>query len=101
MTISPRITPKRVIEIVAFSDVQLLDVTGPLQVFASANDWCRQSGFVPAYVPRVVARDSRVVSSAGLALITEKLPRADNEIDTLIVAGGGGVRGAAKDKRLV
>jgi transcriptional regulator GlxA family with amidase domain len=102
MTISPRIPPKnRIIEIVAFPDVQLLDVAGPLQVFASANDWCRQSGMTPAYVIRVVARETPIVSSAGLALLADRFSRVDKPIDTLIVAGGSGVRGAAKDTRLV
>ena len=32
--------PARVIEVLAFPAVQLLDVAGPLQVFATAND-CR------------------------------------------------------------
>ncbi|HZF35935.1 MAG TPA: GlxA family transcriptional regulator, partial [Candidatus Angelobacter sp.] len=37
---NPRFTPNRPlrIELLAFPDVQLLDVAGPLQVFASAND---------------------------------------------------------------
>jgi transcriptional regulator GlxA family with amidase domain len=36
---TPRFTPKlRRIEVLAFPDVQLLDVAGPLQVFATAND---------------------------------------------------------------
>ena len=38
MPSNPRIPPRRDIEIVAFADLQLLDVAGPLQVFASAND---------------------------------------------------------------
>ena len=36
----PRFAPNavRVIDVLAFPAVQLLDVTGPVQVFASAND---------------------------------------------------------------
>src|SRR4030095_16743266 len=42
---TPRFTPKpRRIEILAFRDVQLLDVAGPLQVFATANDRTRSAG---------------------------------------------------------
>jgi len=39
------------IEIVAFAQVQLLDVSGPLQVFATANDIVAQSGGAPPYRP--------------------------------------------------
>ncbi|TIU40037.1 MAG: AraC family transcriptional regulator, partial [Mesorhizobium sp.] len=39
MPIIPRFRPAmRRIEILAYPDIQLLDVSGPLQVFASAND---------------------------------------------------------------
>ena len=43
---TPRFAPERFrrIEILAFPDVQLLDVAGPLQVFASANDLYRAAG---------------------------------------------------------
>jgi hypothetical protein len=40
-----------VIEIVAFPSVQLLDVSGPLQVFSTANDIVRESGGAPPYAP--------------------------------------------------
>ena len=32
----------RIIHVLAFDNAQVLDVTGPLQVFASANDLARQ-----------------------------------------------------------
>jgi hypothetical protein len=39
MSKSPRFLPElqRVVEVLAFPGVQLLDVTGPLQVFAPVN----------------------------------------------------------------
>ena len=37
-------TPPKPIHVLAFAKVQLLDVTGPLQVFASANDVAAQRG---------------------------------------------------------
>ena len=42
----PRFAPNavRVIDVLAFPAVQLLDVTGPVQVFASANDLVAGSG---------------------------------------------------------
>ena len=82
----------RVIEVLAYPSVQLLDVTGPLQVFASANDLVAQAGGTPPYVLRVVAKGGQgVTASAGLGLATRPLPRTGAPLDTLIVAGGPGV----------
>ena len=83
-------TPRR-IEILAFTDAQLLDVAGPLQVFASANDAARAEGVEEPYQVVVIADDAPVVTSAGLPLGTQPLPAADEPVDTLMVAGGCGV----------
>ena len=91
MTKTPRNPPRHAIEIVAFPGVQLLDVTGPLQVFASANDAMRVSGKPPFYEVRMVARSSPVGSSSGLALVAGKLPRGGHPVDTLIASGALGV----------
>jgi transcriptional regulator GlxA family with amidase domain len=110
MTKSPRSTPNRlapnqlrVIEVLAYPAVQLLDVTGPLQVFASANDHITEAGGVPPYVLRVVARggQSVVTASAGLGIAAGPLPRSGAAVDTLLVAGGPGVDAAAADPVLV
>jgi transcriptional regulator GlxA family with amidase domain len=76
----------RTIAIVVMQDVQLLDVSGPLDVFAEANV---QSG-VPAYRLRIVAgAPGPIRSSSGVRLmadhvIGQAMPEA---IDTLLVAG--------------
>ncbi len=49
----------RVIEMLAYPAVQLLDVTGPLQVFATANEQIVEAGGTPPYALRVVAQRSR------------------------------------------
>jgi transcriptional regulator GlxA family with amidase domain len=106
---SPRFQPipfrgnsARVVEVLAFPLVQLLDVTGPLQVFASANDHVAQAGGTPPYVLRVVARGGQgVMATAGLGIATSSLPRSGAPPDTLIVAGGPGVDAAAADTALV
>lgn len=91
----------RSIDILAFPDVQLLDVTGPLQVFASANEIARQRGLPAPYAARVIAAQSEpVMSSAGLGLAAYPLPSAHERSDTLIVAGGRGVHAAAQDDLL-
>jgi transcriptional regulator GlxA family with amidase domain len=104
MPISPRSVPNtvRVVELLAFPSVQLLDVTGPLQVFASANDLVVEAGGQRPYDVRVVARrGARVTASAGLKLSTLPLPLASAAVDTLMVAGGGGVDAAAADPVIV
>jgi transcriptional regulator GlxA family with amidase domain len=101
---SPRSTPNqvRVIEVLAYPAVQLLDVTGPLQVFASANDHVTEAGGAPPYVLRVVAKGGQgVTASAGLGIAAGPLPRSGTALDTLLVAGGPGVDAAAADPVLV
>src|SRR4029077_3130446 len=81
----------RIVEVLAYPFVQLLDVTGPLQVFASANDHVAEAGGVPPYVLRVVAKGSQsVTASAGVGIAVNPLPR-NGALDTLLVAGGPGV----------
>jgi transcriptional regulator GlxA family with amidase domain len=90
--------PVRVVELLAFPLVQLLDVTGPMQVFASANDFVHKSGGRPPYELKVVAQSgAQVTASAGLRLSTQPLPLDGAAVDTLIVAGGQGVEAAAAD----
>ncbi len=92
----------RVIEVLAFPSVQLLDVAGPFQVFASANDLLAASGGAPAYVLRIVAQGGMgVTASAGLGLAAAPLPATDAALDTLMIAGGQGVQEAAADPVLV
>ncbi len=92
----------RIIEILAFPDVQLLDVAGPLQVFASANERCARLGELRPYELRVVASPpSSVMTTAGLALATLPLPGSDSQPDTLVVAGGRGVLDASEDAALM
>lgn len=90
----------RPIHILAFPNVQLLDVSGPLQVFASANVQMLENGQAAPYSPIVIAhQDGSVVSSAGLGLHTHPLPKTPS--DTLIVAGGRGVHIALQDTQLL
>jgi transcriptional regulator GlxA family with amidase domain len=98
----PRQNTPRVVEILAFANAQLLDITGPLQVFATANDLTRATLTIPPYAPLVIARGGGPVTcSAGLALMTQPLPQLDAPLDTLIIAGGRGIEAAAADSALV
>ncbi len=74
---TPRFPPKpRRTEILAFPGVQLLDVAGPLLVFATANVIATKSGGVTPYDLQVVApKGAAITTSAGLGLVTAPLPR--------------------------
>jgi len=91
----------RHIEILAYPDVQLLDVSGPLQVFASANDFRTQAGEPAPYEVTVVAASPRIRTSAGLVLEAAALPAHGPGIDTLIVPGGWGVNAACEAPELI
>ncbi|PZQ66532.1 MAG: AraC family transcriptional regulator [Variovorax paradoxus] len=59
-----------------FEDFQLLDVSGPLQVFATANDELRLAGREPLYETRVCAMEGGAVrSSSGVELLARALPK--------------------------
>jgi len=87
--------------ILMFADVQALDVTGPLEVFALANRLSRSP--TPRYDISVVAVEAGpVVTSSGLPIAAHRdIRQATGPVDTLIVAGGLGVRAAMADARLV
>ena len=48
----------RSILILAFPRAQLLDVSGPLQVFASVNELAQERGQPAPYAPRVIAAEA-------------------------------------------
>jgi transcriptional regulator GlxA family with amidase domain len=92
----------RTIEVLAFPSVQLLDVSGPLQVFATANEMAIAAGGTAPYALTVVAcGGNSITASAGLALATKELPPIRATLDTLLIAGGPGVEAASADERIV
>src|SRR5271167_3707102 len=73
---SPRSSPKpvRVIDVLTYPAVQLLDVTGPVQVFASANDIVAGEGGARPYLLRVVSQGGQgVTATAEVVLATGPL----------------------------
>lgn len=95
---SPPPSGRRVV-IVAYPDVQSLDVTGPLEVFAAANGL----GADPAYVTEVVAPGGGGIrTSSGLAIVVDRATAdCHGPIDTLVVAGGIGTAAARVDAGLL
>ena len=101
---APRFSPndRRVVEVLAYPSVKLLDVTGPIQVFASANAYVAQAGQPMPYAIRVVAKTGeRVEASGGVELAAHPLSPTEAIIDTLMIAGGEGVAAAATDTGLI
>jgi transcriptional regulator GlxA family with amidase domain len=97
MTVRP-MQPRDVV-VVAYPEVQSLDVTGPLEVFATANRYTDD----PAYATTVVSRDGGTIrTSSGLGIATEPAAACGRRpIDTLVVAGGDGTPGAVADRELI
>src|SRR6201996_9448409 len=76
----------KIMAMLALPGVQLLDVSGPLDVFAEAN---RQHGR-DIYRPLVIGTSrGPIVSSSGVRLLPDRVigTDADDDIDTLLVAG--------------
>jgi transcriptional regulator GlxA family with amidase domain len=95
----PSSTASRRVVIVAYPDVQCLDVTGPHEVFAMAN----RKVASPRYSLEIVAPEGGVVrASSGLGLVADgDLDSCEGAIDTLVVAGGQGTVAAMSDPDLI
>ncbi|MDR6292279.1 MULTISPECIES: GlxA family transcriptional regulator [Inquilinus] len=87
----------------AFPGVELLDVVGPLEVFAAATALQRDAGAPPGYAVEVLAaRAGPVRATSGLSVLADRgLDEAGDGIDTLLVAGGAGIEAAVADAALV
>ena len=95
----------RAVAVVAFPGVQILDVTGPLEVFAcAARLLVARHGFPkPAYRVEILAsRAGTLRCSSGVGLVAERALRdVRARFDTLLVAGGEGTPGALRDQALI
>jgi transcriptional regulator GlxA family with amidase domain len=88
--------PSRRIIFVAGPGTEILDLVGPLQVFARASDtFCRENpGAHPIYSIEVVSISSSnsLTANCGLRFAANKTFRqARGKIDTLLVAGGDAI----------
>lgn len=84
------VAPRR-IALFVFDGVQSLDLTGPMEVFATARKLVVDRGEPAPYTIEVLAPAARpVVTNSGLRLLPDAAIGARRgPIDTLIVAGGG------------
>jgi transcriptional regulator GlxA family with amidase domain len=94
----------RRVVIVAFPQVQTLDVVGPAEVFDGARRAFEAGAAAqPPYSVEVVAqRAEPITSTSGLQLVPQRtLAQLRGPIDTLLVAGGLGAQLAANDEALI
>lgn len=86
----------RKIAILGFPGLQLLDVAGPLQMFAGANDELGFAGYTVSLVGPVAGA---LRTSAGLEIVAQASyadvhGRGAARLDTVITVGGAGLRDA-------
>jgi transcriptional regulator GlxA family with amidase domain len=90
--IEPRIV------IVGFASAQILDVTGPLEVFSSASRFLP----IPRYATEVVSTDGgSVMSTSGLEFASTPIDEVVGPVDTLVVSGGRDMELASANMKLV
>lgn len=86
-----RVAKIRPVGIVVYPGAEIIDLTGPMEVFAFANHGLQTSGVCtePAYPMEVIAAEVGPVStSCGLQIIaTQSYNNLQDGIDTLLVAG--------------
>jgi transcriptional regulator GlxA family with amidase domain len=88
---------RRRVVILAFEDVQALDVTGPSEVFSLAHRAAPRGAYEVVLVAKGPVR-----TSSGLQLTpSTTLDAPTGKIDTLVIPGGLGTQNAARDERLV
>jgi transcriptional regulator GlxA family with amidase domain len=99
----PAVTTRRV-GMVGFDGIQILDVTGPVEVFSLASRFLFENGHVaePPYEVLLAARQAGPLrSSCGISLVAGCSLRELGPVDTLLVSGGQGVPAALEDETLV
>src|SRR5580704_15590010 len=89
--------PRHVL-ITLFDGVQSLDVTGPLEVLAAANQWRTANGDEPFYLLRTASLGGRAVrTSSGLLVTPDADLIGERARDVLLVPGGEGTRSPQPD----
>ena len=88
----PQTTKVRRIAIFAYQGVEVLDIGGPIEVFAFANLILQLQGLTqePAYITEILAEEAGAVTTlSGMQIIADKAYlEASDDIDTLFIAGG-------------
>jgi transcriptional regulator GlxA family with amidase domain len=93
----------RRVALVIYPGIQSLDLVGPFEVFQGANAAQRLRGAAAEYRVQIFAQAAAPIQTeSGLSLMADSdLSQLRGPLDTLIVAGGRGVRDALKDRALL
>lgn len=93
-----RRSPREVVMFV-YPNAHLLDISGPISLFAAANDFAGHEAYD---VSLAASHIGNVTTSAGIALsATRRIGRVIAGIDTLLVAGGIGIDAQLKDRPVI
>jgi transcriptional regulator GlxA family with amidase domain len=91
------VTVPRVV-LVAFESAQILDVTGPLEVFSTASRFLAGVDYDTSVAS---VGGGMLASSSGLSFSTVDLSECRTPLDTLVVTGGRDMDAATVDQRLL
>lgn len=92
------------VAMLVYPGAQILDIAGPLEVFARSARWLSERwGFrVPAYTVELLAdHPGPVATSSGLELVARRAWLELEGADTLLVSGGIGWAAVAADKAVL
>lgn len=99
-----RVAKIRSVGFVAFPGIEIIDLTGPMEVFAFANTGLQKSGVCtePAYrIDVLAATPGPITTSCGLQIIANKAySDTQNPIDTLMIPGSPDVGCVLSDANL-
>ncbi len=92
----------RTIRLLAYDNANLLDITGPAQVFASASQYAMRLGErdAPSYGVEIVSLAGGTVRTSADVVI-ETARALVSPVDTFLVAGGFGAESAQGEKALL
>jgi len=87
-----------------YPDAQILDITGPLEVFGRTDRLLRDKGIsrTPAYTIELVGLEPGAFAcSSGIRLMAERGYREVSGADTLLIAGGIGCKRVMQDESVL
>jgi transcriptional regulator GlxA family with amidase domain len=87
--------PKNV-AVLGFDGVSDLDLSGPLEAFATARRTAEQNGGLSCYDLVVIALEGKTFTSqSGVVMQAQKRTKTASPLDTVVVPGGAGLRDPA------